>query len=100
MFANCSQEVNEVRSQFQGSLAIKGKPRKVFVRDANPEKMPEMAKKFRKKKSKDEPQSEILANDFIRIAPVEIGIATCRERVFQSVLMWVVAGILKKKRYI
>jgi len=69
MFANCSQEVNEVRSQFQGSLAIKGKPRKVFVRDANPEKMPEMAKKFRKKKSKDDPPSEILANVFIRLAP-------------------------------
>lgn len=69
MFANCSQEVNEVRSQFQGSLAIEGKPRKVIIRDANPEEMPVMASKFRKKKSKNDPPSNILANVFIRLAP-------------------------------
>lgn len=68
MFANGSQEVNEIRSEFQGALKVKGVPKFEVKRELNMTEMPELTRKLTKKKSADEPRN-ILTNIFVRLTP-------------------------------
>lgn len=68
MFANCSQEVNEIRSEFQGGLIIKGAPKEESIRELNLTEMPKVTPGLKKKKTK-EPPENILTNVFVRLIP-------------------------------
>lgn len=69
MFANGSQEVNEIRSEFQGGVAVKGALKEEPMRELNLTHMPKITSALKKKKKTKEPPEKILTNIFVRLTP-------------------------------
>lgn len=74
MFANANQEVNEIRAEFTGNMAVTQsyKTSDKQVRQDNPTKMPRRTKAGTKKKLS-RPPANILANVFVELSPDSSG---------------------------
>lgn len=74
MFANASQQVNEIRAEFTGNMAIKRSfaPSVNQVRFENPQEMPKRTGAARKKPLS-KPPNNIVTNVFIELSPVSSG---------------------------
>lgn len=71
MYANGSQEVNEIRAGYQGGLSIKKQQKYYPQLQANLAEIPPLIKSLKKKKAINPPDN-ILTNVFVRVTPDQV----------------------------